>query len=161
MTRAEKREANKAAHVNKGRGHNKGSGIPASGPGWGGPANGASASRIKPGDPDGITRLARDPAHMSAKDALAEEMTAIIVDVARDETVPPQTRVIAADKVLDRVQGKPIARTVTTTVDDISQLTDIELAAEAARLARELGLSAAGDGEAAAGKPPGAVPPVH
>lgn len=82
---------------------------PAKGPGkgqWGGPAKGASTSRIEPGDPAGIRALARDPANKALKDEMRAELWAKLHSIAltgENETV----QVSAADKLLDRIDGKP------------------------------------------------------
>ena len=39
--------------------------------------------------------------------AHAEEMARVLLDIARDVTIPPQTRVDAANKLIDRAEGKP------------------------------------------------------
>lgn len=130
------------------------------GDGWGGPAQGESTSRIKPGDPDGIQARASDPVVLADKEAkaalLEDHLFSLAFNAERQET-----QVSASNAWLDRVKGKPIARTVTTTVDDVSQLSDLELTAEIARLDREIGSVKAGSGEAEAGKQASRVPPVH
>ena len=138
----------------------KGSGIPAKGKGWGGPAKGASASRIKPGDPDGIAAMGNDP-DMRARNA---ERNARLKDHLFNLAISAENehaQIAAAQAWLDRDEGKPISRSVTATVDDVSQLSDLELAAEIARLKRELGEGAPGAGEAAAGEQASGVPPIH
>lgn len=167
MTRAEKRAANKAAHVNKGWPHNKGSGIPArglpaSGPGWGGPAKGDPGPRIDAGAyGDSVRAMIKNPEIRARNEARAEELREFYYQTAKNEAEPTLVRMAAADKYLDRVEGKPIARSVTTTVDDVSELSDIELAAEIARLEREIAQSEAGASEAPEGEPAGGVSPLH
>jgi hypothetical protein len=39
----------------------------------------------------------------------AAEMAALLLDVARDVTNPPQVRVDAANKIIERAEGKPAA----------------------------------------------------
>lgn len=167
MTRAEKRALNKARHVNRGagnQGNGAGRGGPAKGAGggdpWGGPARGASASRILPGDPDGIQRMSKDPDIKARNEARNVELKEHLYHLAKNAE-REETQLSAAVAWLDRDEGKPIARSVTTTVDDVSQLSDLELTAEIARLERELGEAAPRAGEAEAGKPPGGVPPIH
>lgn len=99
------------------------------GPGWGGPAKGASTSRIKPGDPDGITKLRHDPDNLAVKAERRRKAMQLYEDVIDDREAPPMARIVAADKLLDRIDGKPIARTVTANVGDPSKLSDADLAA--------------------------------
>jgi hypothetical protein len=76
------------------------------GPGWGGPPKGASTSRIKPGDPDGIAALARDPGNKALKDQFRAELWTKLHTIAltgESEAI----QVAAADKLLDRIDGKP------------------------------------------------------
>lgn len=129
------------------------------GEGWGGPARGAGHRFVKgevlPAQGKGTTAAyaeAREERNRLLKDHLFD----LALRAERQET-----QVSAAIAWLDRDEGKPIARTVTATVDDVSQLTDLELAAEIARVERELAQAQAGAGEAAAGKPSGDVPPIH
>ena len=138
----------------------KGSGIPAKGKGWGGPAKGASASRIKPGDPDGIQAMAND-ADIKARNAERNERLKDHLYTLATTAQNEHAQIAAAQAWLDRDEGKPISRSVTATVDDVSQLSDLELAAEIARLKRELGEDAPRAGEAAAGEQVSDVPPIH
>ena len=130
------------------------------GDGWGGPARGASASRILPGDPTGVQALSRDPDIASKREdrlqLLRDHMFHLALNAAREET-----QLAAASAYLDREEGKPIARTVTAAVDDVSQLSDLELAAEIARIDRELASATPRGGEAAAGESPSDVSPLH
>lgn len=98
------------------------------GAGWGGPAKGARASRIKPGDPDGIRTMRNDPAVKARKAARAAEMEDVLYGIAlRGEQ--EMARINAATRLHAIYEGMPIARTVTATVSDPSQLTDADLAA--------------------------------
>ena|SRR5215207_765535 len=98
------------------------------GPGWGGPAKGRSASRIKPGDPDGIQPMSHDPRLL----AKAEERTGILKDhlfglalaAEREET-----QLAATVAFLNREEGMPIARHLNANVADPAQLTDAQLLA--------------------------------
>lgn len=82
---------------------------PAKGAGWGGPAKGASASRIKPGDPDGIQAMSNDPdikarqAKRAAK--LHDHLYALATEAERQET-----QLAATIAFLDRAEGKPVSR---------------------------------------------------
>ena len=102
------------------------------GAGWGGPAKGASTSRIKPGDPDGIQAMSND-ADVKARaqqriEALKDHLFSLATGAQREET-----QLAAAVAYLNREQGMPIARTVTATVADPNSLTDADLAAIIAR----------------------------
>ncbi len=102
------------------------------GAGWGGPARGASTSRIKPGDPDGIQTMSND-AEVKARaaqrvEALKDHLFGLATKAERQET-----QLAAAVAYLNRVEGMPIARTVTATVADPNSLTDADLAAIIAR----------------------------
>ena len=90
----------------------KGSGIPAKGPGWGGPARGASTSRIKPGDPDGISALSRDPAYMADKAKVAERMRGVLHDIAIGSD-NEHARVAAAAKLLENIDKRESRFTAT------------------------------------------------
>lgn len=100
------------------RGNGAGHGGPRNGEGWGGSAKGAStAPRLGPaGDPesDAIRALLRDPANMEAKAEFQAEMLAIQIGIARGGE-SEANRLNAADKVLDRLGGKPKQQTDITT----------------------------------------------
>ncbi|HEV7457332.1 MAG TPA: hypothetical protein VGN96_11215 [Roseococcus sp.] len=85
---------------------------PASGPGagsWGGPAKGASTSRIKPGDPDGIRALRWDADNIAHKEEIAAQMRGVLYYVAL-KGEGEAARINAADKLLDRIEGKAVQR---------------------------------------------------
>lgn len=129
MTRAERRALNKAAHVNRGRagwGNGAGQGGPASrlpraGAGWGGPRRGAHELRLlKPaGDPesDAIRAMSHDPDIKARNEAWAEEMRAVLYRVATTGDAE-MARISAADKLLDRIEGKPVAKTLVGGAED-------------------------------------------
>lgn len=76
------------------------------GPGWGGPARGASDSRIDCGEyGDMVRALARDPANIEAKQEARELYLGTLVNVmvSSDQDA---AKVAAADKFADRVDGK-------------------------------------------------------
>lgn len=82
---------------------------PPKGAGWGGPAKGASRSRIRPGDPDGIQRMSNDP-EVKARQAervalLHEHLYGLATEADRQET-----QLAATIAYLDRIEGKPVAR---------------------------------------------------
>ena len=60
-------------------------------------------------------------------------MRLLILDLAKNAE-REETKLNAAKAYLDRVEGQPIARQVTATVDDVSSLDDRELLGELARL---------------------------
>lgn len=114
------------------KGNGAGRGGPAkgagTGKGWGGPARGASTSRIRPGDPESIQRLSNNP-DVKARQALrAEALTDHLFDLAMNAE-RQETQLAAAVACLDRIEGKPIQRSVTATVADPSSLSDAELVA--------------------------------
>ena len=84
----------------------KGSGIPAKGKGWGGAAKGGSASRIKPGDPDGIAAMGNDPAMRARNAERAEQMRGVLYGIALDGE-NEHARIAAATAFLNRVEGMP------------------------------------------------------
>lgn len=86
-------------HPRRGNGPGKGQ--------WGGEAKGASVSRILPGEDGGAIRaLALDPSNKALKDGMRAELWARLHHIALNgETEVVQ--VTAADKLLDRIDGKP------------------------------------------------------
>lgn len=110
------------------KGPGKGAG---QGDGWGGPAKGASKSRILPGDPDGIQPMSNDP-RIAARGkerlgVLRDKIFELALTAEREET-----QLAAANAYLNREEGTPVQRVVTASVTDPSLLTDAELAAIAA-----------------------------
>ena len=81
---------------------------PKKGQGWGGPAQGASGSRITADERGAAIRaLSKDPEHMAAKMDLAAEMLALRVQIAR----APETQALglaAAESVERRLLGAPM-----------------------------------------------------
>jgi hypothetical protein len=96
--------------------------------GWGGSAKGASASRIVPGDPDGIQPMSNDPRILARGrirlDHLRDKIYELALSAEREET-----QLAAANAYLNREEGTPVQRVVTASVTDPSQMTDEELAA--------------------------------
>jgi hypothetical protein len=86
------------------------SGIPARGAGWGGAASGKQAKAFTSEDqPPGEVKSAGHAASKTAVEvakAHAEEMARVLLEVARDVTAPPGTRVDAAHKLIERAEGK-------------------------------------------------------
>lgn len=91
---------------------------PGKGTGWGGPARGESASRIAPGDPDGIQAMSNDPEIKARQAERAAKLHDMIYGLAVGQDadglpltdVRPETRLAAATAYLDRVEGKPVSR---------------------------------------------------
>jgi hypothetical protein len=102
---------------------------------WGGPAKGASTSRLAPaGDDysDAIRALARDPAHAESKAPLRELVFRTWVDVATASD-NDSARVAAAEKIADRLDGKAVQRQdIKLRNVNPDEMTDEELAAIAA-----------------------------
>lgn len=130
------------------------------GDGWGGPAKGEGGAKYRKGEVQPLQGKALTAPVVEAREErltmLRDRLWQLAFTAEREET-----QLAATNAYLDREEGKAIARSVTTAVDDVSQLTDLELTAEIARLQRELGQGAKGSGEAEAGKQAIGVPPVH
>jgi hypothetical protein len=107
---------------------------PKGGKGWGGEAKGASTSRIT-ADAHGeaIRALRWDKDNAAQKEQVAAQMRHVLYDVALNGDAET-ARINAADKLLDRIEGKP-KQHLEHTVRDVpaEQLTDDELAAIARR----------------------------
>lgn len=91
----------------------------------------------------------------------AEELRELLYGIATDVEQPGMVRVSAADKLLDRLEGKPVATNVNITRNDFAAMSDAELASELARMEREASEVAARILAARGEEPPGNVPPVH
>ena len=134
------RDPDKPPHV-----HKPASGIPAGGTGWGGQAKGASTSRIKPGDLDGIQAMSHDSTIKARNDAWRESVLLMYAGYVDDGQAPPMIRIAAGDKLLDRIDGKPVATQITAVMDEFDTLTDEQLHARAARLRARLIADGSGD----------------
>ena len=92
----------------------KGSGLPSAGDGWGGPAKGVGrdVSALKPGSytTENIRKKAEREALWAAE---AKEKMHTIMNTAERE----ETQLAAAAKLLEVLEGKPVARVITATVD--------------------------------------------
>ena len=84
----------------------------AGGPGWGGPAKGASISRIRPGDPDGIQAMSHDADVKARRAARAADMEDVLHEIAVTSIAPQfdATRVNAAAKLHAIIEGSPMQR---------------------------------------------------
>ena len=101
------------------------SGIPAMGKGWGGRAKGASQTS---GDLTVANTAPRKTA--DKREAEIHALKTVIASVAYDETQPGMVRVAAADRLLDRLEGKP--GPMIQKVIDASPFTILELPAKVA-----------------------------
>ena len=144
-----------------GRGHKRKIGH---GSGWGGPARGEGSARealpLIGREREQPTGEAKSMGRKQA-DARADEMRAVLYAIATDAEAHAMVRVHAADKLLDRLEGKAVATNVSVSASSIAALSDAELAAELARLEREARDAAARVSEAGGDEPAGDVPPVH
>ena len=91
---------------------------PAGGYGWGGPAKGAHRNLAPAGDEysDAVRALANDPKVQEAKAPLRELAMSVWVEVCRDVAHPQ--RVVAAEKLMDRLDGKAKQQTDITSGGD-------------------------------------------
>ena len=124
-----KRAPTKTTRHGKGAGHGgPASGMPKAG-GWGGPAKGKGAAPFTSGDAVQV-----QGAHSHAK-AIAdrEEVLALYTRVIRNDDEPSVTRMMAGDRLLDRIEGKAQQRHNISLNTDPATMTDAELAAIAAR----------------------------
>ena len=82
------------------------------GDGWGGHPKGASTAKPidSTADGDAIRALRHDPANVAAKAVLSGAMRQVLFDVATNAGEPGPSRVNAADKLLDRIEGKATQR---------------------------------------------------
>ena len=139
---------------------------PSRGAGWGGEANGPGTGGAARGsdNPPNIpfkegNMLGGKPGAWAAKKRARQEKAMEVLETAMDKGETWTVKVMAADKMLDRVEGKAIARNVNVRTDDIANLSDIELAAEQARL--DAALAAIEAGSPAAGGEDGSDDVVH
>jgi hypothetical protein len=123
------------ARAGKGAGH----GGPANGAGWGGPAKGAHPPK------DGHAPFEGTPGPGRGKFSIAgeakkeqtyrrvETLMQLLWDIANNEKEITPSRIQAANHLLNRIQGLPIQTVVTAAADDLSMMTDDELAADIVR----------------------------
>ena len=125
------------------KGTRKGNG-PGMGHGWGGQAKGKSASnaemhaQFEPGN-----AVAVGPHDMSDRDRIAA-LKDNLYDLAFHAD-NEATRVQASTHLLNRLDGMPIARNINVNADDLSALSDADIAAELARLGSSGTETPAGD----------------
>lgn len=112
----------------------KASGVPAGGQifGPGKASNGSGrAAPITPETAPTMQALHGTPeaeAKRERRIASAQELKGVLSDIALDDGAIPVARIQAADKLLDRLEGKPVQRNVNFNHTDLSGLTDAELA---------------------------------
>lgn len=91
------------------------------GAGWGGQAKGASTSRIRKGDPDGIQARAHLPEVTAAREARIAALKDKLFDLA-NHAEREETQLAATVAYLNREEGMPVARNITANVDDVSKV---------------------------------------
>ena len=141
----------------KGKPRPKGTARHGNGAGWGGSAKGASVAPPLSADDD--HRGQHNAARIVAKEDRIARLVAHLEHLAFSAE-NEGTQVQAADKALDRLEGKAIARQITADANDVDKLSDAELIANIERVSRALGISVVGLGDATAGKPAGDVPAI-
>jgi hypothetical protein len=82
---------------------------PPKGEGWGGPRKGASASRIRTGDPDGIQPMSNDPAVRARRIQEADDLHDHLLHLAKSAR-NEQTQLAATIAFIERIEGKAISR---------------------------------------------------
>lgn len=86
---------------------------PAQGAGWGGPAKGASTAPASIQTAPPVGPETNPSGLMGDRKAQRRERAMAILDAAMEEGDSWQVRVMAADKMLDRIEGKPTQKIVT------------------------------------------------
>lgn len=92
------------------------SGIPAAGPGWGGDAKGPGNRGPGPGRPTRAQAAARLPHDAE----IAEEARRTLLGILRDGEFETN-RLNAASKLLDRIEGLPVARHIVDPDGEVDQ----------------------------------------
>lgn len=108
------------------------------GAGWGGPAKGAGIGgetrpQFAEGNTAAVNRSDPNPDKRIEAEVLRAHMYRLATQAERQET-----QVAAAREWFNRVEGLPVARTITVATDDISQLDDDALARRQAELEARL-----------------------
>lgn len=120
-------------------GNGPGWGGPAKGAGWGGPASGsrgdkpakAWTSEYRPAS--NAPKNPGGPSRAQLKEERSKALEDLLYDLAMTND-NPHLRVSAATKLHSIYNGQPVARQVSTTVDDVSKMSDEELRTELSRL---------------------------
>ena len=109
-----------------------GHGGPANGPGWGGPANGLNrrfSAEHQP-DPAAVAAgIAEAKTAAAAARPHAVSMVEVWRTIALDADAPAMARIVAAEKLVDRAEGKPAQTMNLRRINDFADLTEEELAA--------------------------------
>lgn len=163
-------------HPNHAKHNRPARGGPSTGSGWGGPPKGAGrggasqpfgtdsatrttipATQASPRDKKGLFMANGDPAKAVtrqrrelAKDERIADLVETLEDLALDTSQPGTIRVMAADKALDRLAGKPLQTNTNLNVDVLDRLsTDQQRAVAEAldALAADAGDNAGGAAE--------------
>ena len=108
------------------------SGLPAAGPGWGGEANGVAPAFTEEYQP---AKLTDKTTRGLSDEIVSAQMRDVLYTVAQTSEFE-MARIAAASKLLDRIEGTPIARSISYRADEVSKLTDDEILAELALLGR-------------------------
>jgi hypothetical protein len=107
---------------------------------------------LKPiGDPASDATRAR-LSDMNLRDRNAQRRAKVLdlyETIVDDDEAPVMARIAAGDKLLDRIDGKPVQTNVNLGADELERLTDDELRAERARV--DAALAAARESRDAAG----------
>jgi hypothetical protein len=127
----------------------RGSGIPASGAGWGGPAKGASTSAhpdknrppkpIEPGPGRGKFKYSlQGETRLERESRQAEEARAFYYEIMHKATEPTPNRLAAATKLLERIEGLPVQKIVQAQQDSLDRMTHEQKLAERDALAAKI-----------------------
>jgi hypothetical protein len=113
--------------------------MPSQGPGWGGPAKGMNGTKgIGHGGPArGVPGPIPTTSRRARKIANAEECMEKMTELMNQKRFPFLS-LQAADKLLNRLEGLPVARNLNINADAAANLSDAELDAEIAQLEGKL-----------------------
>jgi hypothetical protein len=117
------------------------------GAGWGGGAKGEGSKAVlhpefERGNQEAI---GNGPDRVAAR-ATRESMMMVYERIAADENAPAVAQIMAAEKWLDRTEGKSIARNLNVNTDELDALDDAALTERQAELEARLRAAAAGAG---------------
>ncbi len=90
---------------------------PKGGRGWGGEAKGASNSRIDDQSGETIRAMRWDEAKLAEKAVRTDALKGVMWEIAMDAAEAAPARINAADKLLDREEGKAVQKTQLSGVD--------------------------------------------
>ncbi len=115
------------------------------GDGWGGPAKGAGTPERFSAENQPVKSPEVLLSYRERREKRAQRMEDVLYDIATDDEQRSETRVQAAYRLHTIIEGQPVARSITTKVDDVKALSDSELRAEFERLSREINICIEGD----------------